>query len=610
MAEDMVPETVMPGTADEEADYDFEDKEGVEQDLSGDGGCKKVIIHKGEGWEKPETGDEFDSSRDRGAPFTFKLGEGRVIKGWDTGVATMKKGELANLICRADYAYGAAGSPPTIPPDATLQFEVELLSWKSVKDITGDGGVIKTILSEGQGWQNPKDADEVVVTFSAHVKPAADAKRSAAEAGAPLVASSPEGGSTFFVGDAPCKGLAAALKSMKLHEKVVLLLSPHYAAGVADVPAGQQLEVELSLDELHQVSSPAPGVSKKTLVDPEGSYMKPNDGSAVKISVTTRSLDGSKVYEEQREVEYVTDDEQVPEGLELAVASMKAEEKAIITVTDPQMTKVPEGGVAGTGVPPGEGAVYEVTLESFTKAKEKWEMNNTEKLAAATARKEKGNAAYKAGSLARAARQYNAAVEAATSITERDMGPSSTGMDALEENDAAAAAAPSTARLMSQAREVKKACMNNWAAVELKRHNWAEAAKQASKVLDLDPSNVKALYRRAQARMALNELLEAELDVKAGLLKEPTNSDLLVLQRKLKALLRELNKKEAKLYGKMFAALGKGSSSHEHAAPAAANSHAADNGAEAAAKHDDSDAAPMQEDAATPAGAPVVEAAA
>jgi hypothetical protein len=59
------------------------------------------------------------------------------------------------------------------------------------------------------------------------------------------------------------------------------------------------------------VSSPAPGISKKTLVEPEGSYMKPNEGSTVKISVTTRSLDGSKVYEEQRNVEYITDEEQV-----------------------------------------------------------------------------------------------------------------------------------------------------------------------------------------------------------------------------------------------------------------------------------------------------------
>jgi FK506-binding protein 4/5 len=74
-------------------------------------------------------GTKFDSSRDRGEPFTFTLGAGHVIKGWDVGVASMKEGELANLICRHDYAYGESGSPPTIPPNATLKFEVELLGW-------------------------------------------------------------------------------------------------------------------------------------------------------------------------------------------------------------------------------------------------------------------------------------------------------------------------------------------------------------------------------------------------------------------------------------------------------------------------------------------------
>ena len=60
---------------------------------------------------------------------SFTLGQGQVIKGWDRGVATMRKGEKAMLTCRADYAYGDAGSPPKIPGGATLCFEVELLSW-------------------------------------------------------------------------------------------------------------------------------------------------------------------------------------------------------------------------------------------------------------------------------------------------------------------------------------------------------------------------------------------------------------------------------------------------------------------------------------------------
>ncbi|KAF8059684.1 FKBP65 [Scenedesmus sp. PABB004] len=601
--------------ADMDAEYDFEDKEGVPKDLSGDGGCVKTITRKGEGWETPETGDEvsvhyvgtlldgtkFDSSRDRGEPFTFTLGQGRVIKGWDRGVATMKRGELATLECRADYAYGAAGSPPTIPPDATLRFEVELLSWKSVKDLSGDGGVIKTVVSEGQGWQSPKDADEVVVTYTARLRPAAadggGKRRTAAEAGAPVLAASPDGGATFELGSAPCSGLAVALKAMKPQEAALVLLSPEYAAGLAEVPQGQTLEVEVKLDALHQVSTPAPGVSKKCLSVPEGNYMKPNDGSKVVLLVATKSADGATVYEAEREVEFTTDEEAVPEGLELAVGDMRAEEVAVVTVTDATLVTPPEGAVAGGGVPAGVGAVrYDVTLKSFTKAKEKWEMNNAEKLASALSRKGKGNAAFKAGRLARAARQYAAAVEAATSVSERDLAPN----PAADE-----AGGPSTASLLSEAKEVKKAAANNWAAVELKRRNWAEAAKQATKVLELDPCNVKALYRRASARMGLSELLEAELDVKAGLLVEPDSADLAALHRRLKVALRELNKKEAKLYGKMFAALGAPGKAGGSAAAAEADAAPAPMEAEPAAPAPASAPAP-----AAPAASPVVHAAA
>lgn len=74
-------------------------------------------------------GTKFDSSRDRGQPFKFTIGQGQVIKGWDQGFATMRKGEKAVLTCTADYAYGAQGSPPKIPGGATLRFEVELLGF-------------------------------------------------------------------------------------------------------------------------------------------------------------------------------------------------------------------------------------------------------------------------------------------------------------------------------------------------------------------------------------------------------------------------------------------------------------------------------------------------
>ncbi|KAJ3042262.1 hypothetical protein HDV00_007629 [Rhizophlyctis rosea] len=102
-----------------------------------DGKLKKKIIRKGHGepilpkstvsgYIHPD-GPIFDSSRERGSPFDFTIGGGQVIEGWERGIATMKIGEEADLICSPEYAYGEQGYKPTIPPNATLRFNVEVL---------------------------------------------------------------------------------------------------------------------------------------------------------------------------------------------------------------------------------------------------------------------------------------------------------------------------------------------------------------------------------------------------------------------------------------------------------------------------------------------------
>jgi len=154
-----------------------EDVEGwVDVSLAQDGGVlKKVTFEASADSSTPEDGSEvrahytgtlesdgskFDSSRDRGQEFKFRIGQGQVIRGWDEGFASMKVGEKAILKCREDYAYGTQGSPPNIPPKATLLFDVELLGWehppKQKWEMTPEEKVEKAKDLKAEGTENFK----------------------------------------------------------------------------------------------------------------------------------------------------------------------------------------------------------------------------------------------------------------------------------------------------------------------------------------------------------------------------------------------------------------------------------------------------------------------
>lgn len=229
--------------------------EGEDISSKKDGGVLKLVKREGTGSECPMTGDKvfvhyvgtlldgtpFDSSRDRGEKFSFELGKGQVIKAWDLGVATMKVGELSQLICKPEYAYGSAGSPPKIPPNATLVFQVELFSFHG-EDITQDedGGIIRRIITKGQGYTKPNEGASVEVTLEGSCEGRVFDQRDL----------------KFEVGDGESLGLPSgvekALQAMEQGEESLFTMKPKYGFGKEGnakykIPGGADLVYKITL---------------------------------------------------------------------------------------------------------------------------------------------------------------------------------------------------------------------------------------------------------------------------------------------------------------------------------------------------------------------------
>lgn len=216
-------------------------------------GLQYVILKKGDG-DRPqagqvvsvhyigwlEDGTMFDSSVDRGTPFQFPLGQRQVIAGWDEGIALLNEGDKARLIIPSDLGYGESGSPGTIPPNATLVFEVELLgiqpgspeSPAEVSDedyLVSESGLRYFDLETGEGL-TPEEGQLVLIHFTAWLEDGTKLG-SSIDSGQPL---------QYLLGSEELfPGFEEGLETMQVGGVRQLVIPPELAYGEAGAGGGQ-----------------------------------------------------------------------------------------------------------------------------------------------------------------------------------------------------------------------------------------------------------------------------------------------------------------------------------------------------------------------------------
>ncbi|CAG0893865.1 unnamed protein product [Darwinula stevensoni] len=346
---------------------------------------------------------------------------GKVIKAWDLGVATMKKGEIATLVCKPEYAYGESGSPPKIPPNATLVFEVELFDWKAED------------------------------------------------------------------------------------------LSP-------------------SKDD---------GILRRNLVKGEG-YSTPNDGAAVEVHLLGK-YDG-RVFEE-RDVTFTVGEgceHGILQGIEIAIKKFKKCEKSRVTLSS--KFAFGEKGHSEYNIPPNAGPIeYEVTLKSFEKAKERWQLNDDEKVQESKLFKEKGTKYFKEGKLDLALAQYKKVTEYL------EFSFSEVGEDASEEQKAK----------KKECEQISLAGHLNLALCYLKKEEFLLARDECDKALKLDAKNEKALFRKGQAYYGMKEHDAAKKEFQAVLEMDKENKAAAHQIMLCNQAIKMQKERDKKLYANMFERMSK-----------------------------------------------------
>lgn len=528
-------------------------------DITGDGGVMKEILSHGvQGWQKPENGDDvqmhyrgtlldgtvFDSSYDRDTPFSFKLGDGKVIKGWDIVGKTMAKGEKAKVTLKPEFAYGDSGSPPKIPPNATLIFEMELLSWTSKRDVFGDGLVIKTEMDPGVGWERPGKLAEATLEVIAN----------AVETDGKTIGDHLHKGEVTFTLGSSRVPLAweKVVEDMKKDTQINLICRPPHTGGpgVDYVPEGTpcvryalKLLSWRKIEDIHSDGT----LVKKVLKEGDG-WERPNEGSTVTVNVKyflpSENSDlivppaAGEAAMTVENCEFKIGDGIVIDGLDRVVQSMKVNELAVVAMTPEHAfdtaANLLTDDLTSNGFSESSRILIELTMTKFEKSKDVWSMSFEEKVEEMKVRKERGNQLFKTKRYATAKKNYDRAVAFFDSPTS-ELSP----------------------ELKVQVNELLVQCHLNLAVCLDRLKDIPKVMTHCKKALEISPSNVKALYRQGCAYLALEDYYNANSSLKYALQLSPGNIDVRRKLKELKDKRLKQDEEDKKLYSNLFGRMSK-----------------------------------------------------
>lgn len=499
-------------------------------------------------------GYRFDASPD-GKPFSFKLGIGEVMEGWDRAVATMKKGEVAKFTIPEMYLSGGSQKLlEKIPEDTTVIYEIELVGVTSITDLFGDGGVIQTIeTQEDMYGKSPKVGDEVRLTYEVFVGSESINKRS------PLDYKVGHGNVAGLI---PGKVLDKVLLGIKRTWSVALRCqSDYFGEAVPDAAtAGAFIIVKIMLDQIFEVEDVSKKmcwseglVVKKAIKVIAGRLVPGMDGTQCTAKLLSARRGDEVLVAEEETFTFVPGNGELCDALEAGCARMRKGEEAIITARSLAADGA-GGGLSTSLVAPGKPAgvaaaatiavtdpvIFHVIMEDFERPPpEDGPSGEEARLRYCTEQKDRGSGHFKQGRFRLAQERYSRILELLPRY-KRD-GSSSIHVEMFEHEDD-----------RRRAQELRISCKLNLAACGLKLEEFYAAGRHCDAVLKDEPQNVKAIYRRAQAYVGTKDFDAAAQDCRRILELESGHREAQQLLHKAAQLKKEEAKKQRAQFAGKF----------------------------------------------------------